>query len=265
MKTVSCWTLSPSDLDPNAPGMPFESYSLFKHGDLRAAHRFGAALVAKLVEQCPDLREFREIVLPVAYLDVVPACYLLAESVVEHLREFWPETTVRIVRVSKDSVTASNYAAASLAQRRAELESIRFTLDEPIDSDAAVIVIDDVRVTGLAEEFILAALDEAGVSREAITLAYLVMLDAELAQRPETESVLNRWSVTSILDMLPAIHAGHWALTIRYLKDVLASDDLEEFARQVPEDVRREMVAAAHRTGPDFVARYLDALSTLER
>lgn len=244
-----------------------DTYSKMKHGDSRALRNLGRGLADTLREQAPALfTSDADVVLPVAYMAVTPSCYHLAA----HVRDVLNDTRIpagltpaRIVRISKDSVTTTDYAASTAAEREAEMASISFTLDEPIDG-THVVLVDDVRITGLAERTAVAAMaDQAPLS---MTLGYVAVVDEGLIANPHVESVMNHATVTRVTDMLPSIAAGEFVLTIRFLKRVLGAPaaDLDAFVAGCPTAVLEEMLAGAAATGPAFVASYATGLATIE-
>ncbi len=248
-------------------GRPFDAqtYSRMKHGDLDAVETLAADLAEALLAQCPDLAEHpREPVFPVAYKAVPPGCWHLARAVLTRVdaeRRARGLAPGRIVKVHKDAVTHTDYAASTDEERRAELARIGFALTEPIDG-ANVVVVDDVRVTGQAESTILAALAGAGAAR--LVTAYVAVCDARLAASPQVEAALNHAEVTGVLDLLPAVRAGRFGLTIRFLKRALASADLRQFLRACPPSLVRRLHEGAVATGADFVAAYPEGMAALD-
>lgn len=240
-------------------------YSRMKHGDLDAIDALAAVLHERLVDAVPELLTAPIApTFPVAYLAVPPSCFYLAAALVERLsarRVLAGLAPARVVKVDKDSVTHSDYASASQAEREAELSRIGFRLAEPIDGSICVVV-DDVRVTGMAERTILRALAAGSPAR--LVTAYVAACDAQLAASPHVEAALNGASVTSILDLLPAVRAGRFALTIRFLKRALASPDLERFVATCPDALVRELRDGAIATGPQFVAGYPSGMAVLD-
>lgn len=256
---------------PDAPvdretGLPFDAqtYSWMKHGELTAVDRLAAELADRLLAECPEVVEDRRTpVFPVAYLAVPPGCHHLAQGVLRRVdahRARLGHTPGRLVKVHKDSVTHTDYATSSDEQRRAELARIGFTLTEPIAGCTAVVV-DDVRVTGHAESTIMRALQDAGTAQ--IIAAYVAVCDPALAAAPQIEAALNHARVTGVLDLLPAVRDGRFALTIRFLKRALASPDLPEFLRGCPSSLVREMHDGAVATGPEFIAAYPQGMAAL--
>ncbi|WP_265442746.1 phosphoribosyltransferase family protein [Flexivirga meconopsidis] len=239
------------------------TYSLMKHGDVPSIRALGEELAATLLEQCPWLRtDPRPIVLPVAYLVAPPACYHLAAVVGEHLDARRPDLpAARIVHVHKDSVTHIDYAASSADDRRKDLQSIGFRLTESID-DAIAIVVDDIRVTGLAEEVILGTLKGAGAAR--LIAAYVADCDVTLATDPSIESALNHARVRSITDMLPSIERGEFVVTIRFLKRLLGDPQAAQFLAHCPPELIAQFRDYAYATGPEFLAGYPRGTAALD-
>ncbi len=264
--TTARLTGTPDDIR-TTDGRPFdvETYSRMKHGDADAIDELGAALAAELVARHPHVITDAAVpVLPVAYLHVPPSCYFLAEAVLARLNAARAACDLplgRIVQIHKDSVTHTDYAASSQAERAAELARIGFRLEESV-AGTNLVVIDDVRVTGLAEQTILTALEQADPATT--ILGYVAVCEPELAAAPQVESALNHSSIRSIRQLVPTIQAGRFHLTIRFLKRALASPELADFVAEVPRSLVEEMYAGAVATGPEFVAGYPAGTAVLD-
>lgn len=239
-----------------------DTYSLMKHGDFTAALTLGAEVAARLLDECPWLlTDERPVLLPVAYHVTIPSCYLLAEVVSIHLdlaREGMP--AAQITGVRKSSVTHIDYARSSEEERRKDLSSIAFELVEPV-ADANVIVVDDIRVTGLAEQTMLAVLEGAGATR--VVAAYVASCDDALATDSSIESRLNTARVRSVLDVLPVVRSGHFRVTIRFLKRLLGEPETAEFLSQCPRPLAWALRTQAEWNGEDFVAAYPEGMRAL--
>lgn len=248
-------------------GFDARTYSLMKHGAARATSSLGTELAHRLLHEEPSLVEDpAPLVLPVAFVAVPPACWFLAEAVLGvlgPLRAARGYTPGRVAQVVKDSVTMTNYASASAASRRAEMDRIGFRLTADVVG-AQVLVVDDVRVTGLAERRMLRALDGAGAARTVV--AYVAVVDDALAQDPAVESVLNTAEVDSVVRMVPHLEAGDLHLTIRFLRAVLGASVAEREAvlAACPPAVLAAMLAGARATGAAFCASYPEGVRDLE-
>lgn len=238
-------------------GEPFDTrtYSLMKHGDLPAMQRLADELAEALIAQCPSLlTDPRALILPVAYLVAPPACKYLADRIAERLNALRAAgPAARVVHVRKDAVTHIDYAASSAQDRQNDLASIGFRLSEPV-CDAIAIVVDDVRVTGLAEQVMVELLQSSGVGQ--IVAAYVATCDEQLAADPSVEAALNHAAVRSIHDMLPSVRRGDYVPTIRFLKRLLADPDAAGFLAACPTELVRRFCADARGTGEQFLAAY---------
>ncbi|MBB2893502.1 phosphoribosyltransferase family protein [Flexivirga oryzae] len=236
-------------------GEPFDtrSYSLMKHGDLPAMHRLADEVADALLAECPWLAtEPRPVILPVAYLVAPPACRYLADRVAARLTQVRTEAA-RVIHVRKDAVTHIDYAASSEQDRRNDLSRIGFRLTEPV-RDAVAVVVDDVRVTGLAEQVMLDLLQEAGIGH--IVTAYVAACDPALAADPSVEAALNHAAVRTVHDMIPSVRRGDFVPTIRFLKRLLADPRAAGFLTRCPTELVQRFRADAEATGPDFLAGY---------
>lgn len=230
-------------------------YSLMKHGDLPSIRSLGTELAHTLIEDAPWLLTTgRRIVLPVAYLAVPPACFYLAStvsSVLNQARRGLPPA--QVLHVHKDAVTRIDYAASSAQDRQADLAGIGFRLTEPV-RDTIAVVVDDVRVTGQAEQVMVDLLRDAGVRQ--IVTAYVATCDDALATDPRVEASLNHALIRTVHDMLPSIGRGDFVPTIRFLKRLLADPDLPDFLAHCPPALVERFMADAEATGADFMAAY---------
>lgn len=251
-------------------GTPFDTaaYSLLKHGDTRAAARLGDAVADVVLAADPGLlTDPVAPVLPVAYLAVPPACLLLARRVAAALdAERVPHglAPARVVRVAKDTVTRTDYATSSAADRAAELASIGFRLTQDVRG-ARLVLVDDVRVTGAAEDTLRGVL--AGSGAASVLAAYVAVVDARLASDPSVEAALNHARVRSVADMVPSVRAGTFAPTIRFLKRLLAApaDERAAFLAACPPGLRAALLDGARATGETFCAAYAEGVADLAR
>jgi hypothetical protein len=243
-----------------------DAYSRMKHGDLRAADDLADAVADALLAETPFLvTDPATLALPVAYLAVRPACWYLATRVLHRLdteRARRGHAPGRVVRVAKDSVTRTDYAAASAADRLAEMQRIGFRLTEDV-AGSQLVVVDDVRVTGLAEATMLAALAGSGATRTVV--AYVATVDDALRADPAVEADLNHASVRAVADMAGTVQLGDFALTIRFLKRLLSAPgaDRAAFLDVCPPSLVAEMHAGCVASGTEFCAGYADGVADL--
>lgn len=250
--------------DVHGRAFDVDAYSRMKHGDMAAARIFAAELAAALVSARPDLvTDPREVLLPVAYRHVPPACYYLSVIVAAILtgqRGQRGLSQARVVKIEKDSVTNTDYATATQQARQAELDSLRFHLTQPVE-DAHLVLVDDVRVTGASEAAAMAALEGAGHAE--LTTIYIATLDESLMTVPQIEATINHATVTEIMDMADQVQEGRFGLTIRFLKRALASPQLPEFLALCPPVLVHRMYDGALRSGEAFQTNYAPGIATL--
>lgn len=254
-----------ADVDGRAFDAPM--YSRMKHGDVSAIRVMGGHVASALLAvHRATLMGPEPVLLPVAYMHVRPACWFLSEVVAQTIsseRMAQGLGPARLIKIHKDAVTATDYAHASAEQRAAEMGRIRFSLDEPV-AGAHVVVVDDVRVTGLAEATTFAALAAGhAVSRTAV---YVAVVNHDLSLDPAVEARLNHASVTTVTDMVDAARSDQMVLTIRFLKLLLGASKEERsaFLDACSPALLWEMMEGARGTGAQFLDAYRTGFTDLE-
>lgn len=254
--------------DLKGAGLDLNQYSRMKHGQRSALKTLAQELALEVMKEEPVLvKEASPLVLPVAYVKVPPSCYYLSKYMLETLNAERQKNGLapgRIVRIAKGSVATTDYAAASLEEREKELASISFSLDEDI-AGSHVLLVDDVRVTGMAERAALKALENANA--KSITLAYIATVHEDLQHSPHIESIINHSSVKNVRHVIPFVQEEDFVITIRFLKYLLKSevDDLRYFIKHTPNSTLRELLNAAISTGPEFLKAYAPGVSLLRK
>lgn len=254
--------------DRDGADLDLDVYSRMKHGDTTAITTLGTELGEALIKRYPALvTDPTEVLLPVAYMSVPPGCYYLSAVVADVINQHrvpLGHSEARIIRIAKDSVTSTDYAASSMAEREAEMERIRFTLEESV-AGAQVVLVDDVRVTGLAERTAVAAMSHQHPA--SLTLAYVAVVEGDLKGSPHVEAALNHATVTSIMEMVPAIERGDFALTIRFLKRCLKAEpqELTTFLRSCPTPLLHTMLTGARASGETFLSTYRESVGLIEK
>lgn len=267
---------------PGLDGLDLSAYSLMKHGHLPSINLLADHLTQDLLDAEPRLLDPRlRITLPVAYLAVLPACGHLAHRMAQRLTEARDAAArdsagqnsagkdsagkdsaakdsvihtesaaeVRVVRIAKSAVASIDYASATAQERRDQMSALSFTLDPGLDLDGDVVVlVDDVRITGLAEQAAVRALAQASRPAEIIT-AYVAAATPALATDPSVERALNHAVVTEPSQLLPAMCAGEFALTIRYLKWALSTQPVAPLLEALPAELAAQMARGAADSG----------------
>lgn len=243
-------------------GLDLSAYSLMKHGHVPSINLLADHLAQDLLDAEPRLLDPQlRITLPVAYLAVLPACGHLAHRMAQRLTEARTSAAknsvtrtdaaaqVRVVRIAKSAVASIDYASATAQERRDQMSALSFTLDPGLDLDGDVVVlVDDVRITGLAEQAAVRALAQASHPAEIIT-AYVAAATPALATDPSVERALNHAVVTEPSQLLPAMRAGEFALTIRYLKWALSTQPVAPLLEALPPELAAQMARGAADSG----------------
>jgi hypothetical protein len=244
------------------------TYSRMKYGDRAATLSLADDLSATLAIEQPHLIESEtppEFL--VAYKAVPPACFYLSRYCLDKLNVARNEQGLepgRLIHVYKSRVAATNYAAASQAERQKELDGIGFSLEGRNITDVPVAVLDDIRITGAAEKKMIEVIGPKRPSH--LTLGYIALFDAaQAAANPHVENDLNISVVKSVIDLIPAIQNDNFDLNIRTLKLILSADpeDLEKFLDACPDNLKRDLYRGSINTGPDFVKQYTNGQQIL--
>jgi hypothetical protein len=252
----------------SSSGLDIKAYSRMKYGDLEATGSLAEQLHESMVAQAPELTESTEPpIFAVAYKAVPPACYYLSQMCLNLLNETRTGNGLepgRQIQVYKSRVAATDYAASSELERQAELNGMTFSLEGRDVAGLPMVVLDDVRITGSAEQQMLDVFAKAKAA--SITLGYVAMLDTALATvRPSLESELNSYEVKGLGDVLGIIRTGRFALNIRTLKLILSSgsDEIETFLEQVHLEnpsVINDIYYGAVNTGLSFANQYPEGI-----
>ncbi|MDR3087584.1 MAG: phosphoribosyltransferase family protein [Azoarcus sp.] len=234
------------------------AYSRMKYGDADAARRFGKVLAEVLLTASPDvLFDGEPTDFLVAYKAVPPASHYLSQYCLDDInarRVAARREPGRILHVYKTRVAASNYAAASQEARQHELDAISFTLEGRPLRGKHLVLVDDVRITGLAERKILEILIPAAPHR--LTLLYLAGFRENVT--PQTESVLNDTAVGGLAEIAAFIRTDRFDLNIRTLKRILSAppEELADFLALLSARMLEQLLRGALATGTEFVTRY---------
>lgn len=246
-----------------------EQYSRMKYGDRLATQQFAGELATKLIVECPELvttQAAPEFFVP--FKAVPPACFYLSRYCLDILNEARSDEgnePGQLLKIHKGNVLASNYAAASSEDRQRELKSISFSLDGHSVEGKHAVVLDDIRITGAAEERMLEVLSEGRPTY--ITLGYIAIFNAvQAANNPSIEHDLNHGLIQGATDLLPAIKNDNFDLNIRTLKMILDEQpaDLEAFISACPDSLVQQLYRDATNTGVAFVEHYKTSVAMLK-
>ncbi|GII99930.1 phosphoribosyl transferase-like protein [Sediminihabitans luteus] len=228
-------------------GVTVEQYSRFKHGDGLVARELGTALAEEFV--AAHARTLRgDVVVTSSGYDVAPpAARSLLGPFVGTLRRLLDArdargargVTVRTVTVHRSAPSDGDYAAMGRDARAAALGAHDLHLGAGGDvRHAHVLALDDVRVTGVHERAMDAALRSAGARR----VDHLYVVDAHLlGADPTVESRLNTVAVRDVDDLARLAASPGFVPNARVTRMLLGLDDasLAAVAARLPVEVLR--------------------------
>jgi hypothetical protein len=246
---------------PDRPPLDLTEFSRFKHGASAPAWRFGRQLVRRLDAECPDLVHADRLVVTASCYKVVPLASVALASVVAHRlnrrRADAGLAPVTWTQFYRDQLIEGDYSTMSLAQRQEFIAGDVIRVDATALSGAAVLVIDDMRVTGFHEGRLASVLETAGVP--AATFAYLVAIDGR--GDPTVEQRMNRAAVDGVDALLALARSGGFILNSRVCKLILGvpTAEVARLVDGLPAWLLAELVAGLECNGYAVMARYRPA------
>jgi hypothetical protein len=170
---------------------------------------------------------------------------------------------VRQVHAVTGKVLGRDYSSLDEAGRAAYIAETGYHLRREDVDGANVLVVDDVRNTGAAEDLVFRFTADKGI--ENLVLAYAAVIDHAQARRnPMGERTLNVSCIKSLEDLLELVHSDDMELTIRTIKMVLGHKDhaeLRDFLGQLSDQLLFELFAGTLGSGSEFVDYYADGFA----
>jgi|GEM_PF-2554118 len=226
-------------------------YSRFKFGDGEVGNKYGSMLGGLVLADTVELLGNDEVLVASSAYRVAPPASesLLAPFLVAAERaakSVDADTSFTRFKISKAKMATDNYASMSFAERSQTLQH-DLMLPEGLDLEGKhVVILDDIRVTGLREAALQRLLEEAGVGD---TSFYYVLNVPDGKAYPQTEAVINIRSVRTIDDIVELACQPGFVPNVRLCKFILSQgpQELERFCASVPAEVC------------DTVLHYIDA------
>jgi hypothetical protein len=240
-------------------------FSRFKHGASAPTWRFGRRLVRTLVTECAELVHAERLVVTASCYKVVPLASVALGRVVAHRlnRERADAGRAPLVwtQFYRDQLIEGDYSTMSLAQRQDFIANDVIRIDEAVLTGAAVLVVDDLRVTGFHEDRLASVLEAAGVP--AATFAYLVTIDGRAD--PTVEQRMNTTTVDGVDALLTLAGGAGFVLNSRVCKLILGAPpaDVERLVAGLPVGLLAELVAGLECNGYAVMSRYRAAYETM--
>jgi PRTase ComF-like len=209
------------------PARLLEHYSRFKLGFLESIDIYARALAPVLQKRVErDTDDTRWLVTGPPRMAVPAAANILAERVV---RQLTPHDRILLHELRKtsdvDRFPTDHYGGMDVEARRSALlrSSERWRLDERF-SGAAVLVINDVCVTGAQEQMLRHFFIDLGARR--VHWQYVFEVEALARHRAShIETALNESTISSADDFVRAAHGAELRITSKLLWRLFSWDD----------------------------------------
>jgi hypothetical protein len=247
------------------------SYSRFKHGDGVLAERYGGELALLLLAAFPEIVKRGEPIdiasapykfLPTASHELALQLGRVLNATLAEARH--PPAEIGALRMSW--VDHHNYATHDVAYRRKLLRQAGFSADAALFAERHVLLVDDSRITGLAEETATELVMAANAPT--VTPLYVVQIAEHLgASCPAVEDRINHAFVRDLSSLLQLYRSDRFVLNIRTLKYVLGWHNYAELSAFFSHLTRAELHAlleAAWHTGSEFQQWYGEPLRLLQ-
>lgn len=216
-------------------------YSRFKFGDGEVGNKYGTLLGRLVLGDAPELLDNGEVyVASSAYRVAPPASESLLvpflTSAQLAAKSSDSDTKFTRFKISKAKMATDNYAGMSFEERSRTLQSDLILPDNTDFEGRHVVILDDIRVTGLREAALKELLGKAGVGH----VSFYYVLDVPAGRTyPQTEAVINIRSVKTIDDVLEIACQPGFVPNVRLCKFILSQSlqDLERFCSSVPREV----------------------------
>jgi hypothetical protein len=218
-------------------------------------------MARRLAEVGADVVLADRLVVTASCFKVVPLASVALARVVAYrlnrLRADAGRPPVTWTQFYREQLIEGDYSTMSLAQRREFIERDVIRVDPQVLADAAVLVVDDVRVTGFHEDRLATVLAAAGVP--AATFAYCLVIDGR--DDPTVEKRMNQASVDGLDALAALVRSDGFTLNSRVCKLILGAP-LAEVGRLVgslPPALLAELVSGLECNGYAVMDRYRPA------
>jgi PRTase ComF-like len=258
----------PTGRAPGASGRPpldLVQFSRFKHGAVAPAWHFAHGLVERLLTEVPDTAFAPRLVVTASCYKYVPLASVTLADAVAHLlnarRAAAGVAPVTVTQFYRAQLIEGDYSTMSLDERQRFIEQDVIRVDAAVLAGAAVLVVDDLRITGFHEGRLAAVLDAAGVPEA--TFGYCAVIDGRAD--PTIERRLNQAAVGDLDALARLIDAGGFRLNSRVCKLILSAPgaELARFLDRLPLPLLDELVAGMECNGYAVMGRYRAAYESM--
>ena len=240
------------------------SYSRFKYGSVRDANIFTTHLVNRILGNTSGISSSEIILTSSAFRHIPTAANLLVNQILSTGR--YPDA--ERIKIHRMTVSEADYAKMDYAERFLHTLNVKLSFDQTINLRGKhLIIIDDLYFTGAHEKNLIELLTP---HTDLIHFYYLVDLSG--CDDPQMESKLNRYSISSIWDVMEILNSGHFELNARVAKYILSYPDpvvLQDFFEMIDYswllEFRKSVVLEEYSELPGFATNMQVLDQCLER
>lgn len=259
-RVVSAHTID-NGSSPDELNLDLSVFSRFKHGAVAPAWRIAEEILDRFVAVAPDTVYAEPLVVTGSCYKYLPvASVTLARSLAHLLNRRRASAAVSPVtqtQLYRERLIEGDYSTMSLGERARFIGQDVVRVDPEVVAGAAVVVVDDVRITGFHEGRIAAVLSDAAVA--AATFAYWAVIDG--CTEPTLEKRLNTAEIADLDSLQRLVAAGDFELNSRACKLILSAPAamLGPFLSRLPVEVLSELVAGMEGNGYASMPTYRPA------
>ena len=238
-----------------------DEYSRFKFGDGLVGIKYGTLLGSLAVSDDKSFLSNDEIlVASSAYRVAPPASESLVQPFVAaanlSAQGVGLNTRFSHFKVSKAKLAADNYASMTFEERAATLQHDLILPPELKLEGRYVIMLDDIRVTGLREHALIRLLEAADVERADF---FYVLNVPNGIEHPQTEAIINKRAVRNVEDIIELANQPTFVPNVRMCKFIVSQpiDALERFCAAVPQSVFKTVLHYIERDDLRSVVKFI--------
>ena len=252
-------------------GFAPERYSLLKYGSAAAAVSWGEELANYVLVHLPEvMHEVGPVVTASAFHRVPTAAFAVARAMqtrVNGHRLVQALGPLEHARIAREAVYAGEYETLDTRSRQSVLADMRLQYQGPALAGRHVVVVDDVRVSGMHELVLAELLQREGPA--AIHFVYLVEVHHALgASEPTIEQELNNAAVGSLEALRTLLLSEPTLLNARVVKRILlwprSPQQLDALLGELPDSLLSRLYKAALADGYHRMPPFQGAFVRLE-
>ncbi|HEX6461684.1 MAG TPA: phosphoribosyltransferase family protein [Candidatus Saccharimonadales bacterium] len=239
-----------------------EDYSKFKYGDGSVAKQYAAEL-ASFLQKNTLLKHKKYCLTGSAYHNTPTAATSIAKNLFNILKSHGVDI---IYTPLKCQAYAKDYSSMDFGQRANLLADNKLAIDTTsVNERRSLIVIDDIRITGLHELAIENFLLNQNI--EEVIFGYVIMLlDTSIFKNPKLEHAINHMYVDHLDELAHIVRKEEFNPNARICKFILSAptSELEEFLRDIPSEKLQLLINLIEQDGYHLLDIYRQSYSIMK-